>query len=158
MTFSNVQGGHAGVGNIDANPRFVDAPAGDYHLLAPSPSIGRGTSAGAPSTDFEGDPRPAFGQVDIGADEFFQHQYHFGNATRVNNKLISDHYLVWVRLGERRKSKRPALTAAASAPVTIANKRRKFTVSKTVNMTGSGLQSSLKKAKIYITTYSTARN
>jgi hypothetical protein len=83
---------------------------------------------------------------------------NFGNATRVNNKRISDHYLVWVQLGERRKSKRPALTAAASAPVTIANKRRKFTVSNTVNMTGSGLQPSLKKAKIYITTYSTARN
>ncbi len=83
---------------------------------------------------------------------------HYGNATRVNNKRISDHYLVWVRLGERRKAKRPALTAAASAPVTAANKRRKFTVSKTVNVTGSGLQPSLKKAKVYITTYSTARN
>ena len=82
VTFSNVQGGQVGAGNINADPKFVDAPGGDYHLLATSPCIGRGSVVvGLLATDFEGDPRAAFGQVDIGADEFFQHLYHAGNAT-----------------------------------------------------------------------------
>jgi len=31
-TYSDVQGGHAGEGNIDANPIFVTGPLGDYYL------------------------------------------------------------------------------------------------------------------------------
>ncbi|MBN1393309.1 MAG: hypothetical protein JW947_10990, partial [Sedimentisphaerales bacterium] len=32
VSFSDVQGGWTGLGNIDADPRFVDADANDYHL------------------------------------------------------------------------------------------------------------------------------
>jgi parallel beta-helix repeat protein len=32
VTFSDVQGGYPGIGNIDADPCFVDADANDYHL------------------------------------------------------------------------------------------------------------------------------
>ena len=69
VTYSAVQEGFAGSGNISADPRFVDRANGDYHLRGNSPAINAGTSDGAPATDFEGDPRPA-GAVDMGADEF----------------------------------------------------------------------------------------
>jgi hypothetical protein len=69
VTYSDVQEGIAGSGNIAADPQFVDRAKGDYHLKGNSPAINAGTSEGAPATDFEGDPRPA-GAVDMGADEF----------------------------------------------------------------------------------------
>jgi hypothetical protein len=57
-TYSDVQGGYPGVGNIDADPLFVDPANGDYHLGSWSPALGAGTIDGAPSTDTEGNPRP----------------------------------------------------------------------------------------------------
>ncbi|MFO0981646.1 MAG: right-handed parallel beta-helix repeat-containing protein [Planctomycetota bacterium] len=66
---------------IDQDPRFV-APGPlhavtsmhqvlpDYHLSRWSPCINRGTNAGAPNGDLDGDARPAAGTSDIGADEF----------------------------------------------------------------------------------------
>jgi predicted GH43/DUF377 family glycosyl hydrolase len=69
VTYSDVQEGFAGSGNISADPKFVDRATGDYHLRGNSPAIDAGTSEGAPNTDFEGDPRPV-GAVDMGADEF----------------------------------------------------------------------------------------
>lgn len=69
VTYSDVQEGFAGSGNISADPRFVDRANGDYHLRGNSPAINAGTRDGAPAADFEGDPRPA-GAVDMGADEF----------------------------------------------------------------------------------------
>jgi PKD repeat protein len=61
-----------GAGNICANPVFVDAAGGDYHLRVGSPCINAGTNAGAPSDDIDGDARPwpPAGAVDIGADEW----------------------------------------------------------------------------------------
>ena len=56
-------------GNIDADPLLVRPPK-DLHLRAGSPCIDVGTCAGAPTTDFEGDPRPSGASCDIGADEF----------------------------------------------------------------------------------------
>jgi hypothetical protein len=55
-------------GNIDADPRLVQ-PRRDAHLRPGSPAIDAGTCAGAPSDDFEGDPRPSGPGCDIGADE-----------------------------------------------------------------------------------------
>jgi len=51
--------------NISVDPLF--AAADDYHLLSASPAVDAGTGAGAPATDFEGDPRDAL--PDIGYDE-----------------------------------------------------------------------------------------
>ena len=71
MTFSDVQGGYPGMGNIDANPLFANAAAGDFHLLPCSPCIDTGDNAAPdlPATDFEGDPRIDNGTVDMGVDE-----------------------------------------------------------------------------------------
>jgi hypothetical protein len=60
----------AGVnGNIQADPKFVDSGNGDFHLQSGSPAIDAGTSAGAPSVDFDGLLR-SDGRIDIGAYEF----------------------------------------------------------------------------------------
>lgn len=83
---SNVQGGAAGTGVIDADPLFADAPGGDYRLLDGSPSIDAGNanfySTQAAPTDLDGQARavtaadapaglPLLGlHVDQGAFEF----------------------------------------------------------------------------------------
>ena len=54
--------------NISADPGFVSYPS-DLHLSSGSPCIDRGTSEGAPSTDGDGNPRPAGAGFDIGAYE-----------------------------------------------------------------------------------------
>lgn len=56
-------------GNIAADPALV-RPPNDLHLTAGSPAVDTGTCTGAPSSDFEGDPRPSGAGCDIGADEF----------------------------------------------------------------------------------------
>ncbi len=55
-------------GNINSNPLFVNAPAGDYHLTTASPAIDAGTTIGAPGYDLYGAPRDA--QPDLGAVEY----------------------------------------------------------------------------------------
>ncbi len=42
ISYSNVQGGYAGDGNIDEDPLFVDSDAGDFHLTENSPCIDSG--------------------------------------------------------------------------------------------------------------------
>jgi len=42
VTYSDVAGGWAGTGNIDADPMFVNTGDGDYHLLLGSPCIDTG--------------------------------------------------------------------------------------------------------------------
>jgi len=82
VSYSDVEGGFPGVGNIDLDPLFVD-PAGadgnpatlddnDYHLTESSPAIdvGSNDAPGLPPTDLDGNPRIAAGTVDMGAFEF----------------------------------------------------------------------------------------
>jgi fibronectin type 3 domain-containing protein len=45
VSYSDVQNGWSGVGNINANPLFVDIVRGDYHLQANSPCIDAGDPA-----------------------------------------------------------------------------------------------------------------
>jgi parallel beta-helix repeat protein len=52
-------------GNISADPRFVNAAGGDYHLQTGSPAIDAAFAAGgAPQTDFDGVTRPLDGDGD----------------------------------------------------------------------------------------------
>jgi len=55
-------------GNISVSPLFVNQAAMDFHLQAGSPAIGAGSPLGAPSTDFDGNPRGS--SIDMGAFQF----------------------------------------------------------------------------------------
>lgn len=61
------QDGDTMPGGISADPLFVNAAAGDYHLSSTSPCINAGTSTGTPTTDIEGTFRDAL--PDMGAYE-----------------------------------------------------------------------------------------
>jgi predicted outer membrane repeat protein len=70
VTYSDIEGGYPGEGNIDEDPLFRDSNNDDYHLSKRSPCIDTGTWEGAPDYDFEGDERPLGDGYDIGADEY----------------------------------------------------------------------------------------
>ena len=73
IVYSGIQGGWSGVGNIDADPLFVERGIwtdpgrswldGDYHLLPESPSI----DAGDPDSTPGNEPEPNGGKVNQGA-------------------------------------------------------------------------------------------
>ncbi|KPK75116.1 MAG: hypothetical protein AMJ79_12490, partial [Phycisphaerae bacterium SM23_30] len=72
ITYSDVEGGWTGQGNIEVDPLFInplsiDPNNVDYHLRLDSPCIDAGTNdppAGLPATDIEGNPRPIDGDLD----------------------------------------------------------------------------------------------
>jgi hypothetical protein len=68
VTYSDIEGGWTGTGNINADPLFVDVANNDYHLKVGSPCVDKGTLTGAPVTDLEGTPRNAV--PDMGAYEW----------------------------------------------------------------------------------------
>lgn len=94
VSYSNVEGGYAGVSNINMNPEFMNPGNNDYHLRPISPCIDSGILAKkvyaggmwfvyydfVPDEDFEGDsrsddwievtPNHFYKYCDIGADEF----------------------------------------------------------------------------------------
>ncbi|HOP47032.1 MAG TPA: right-handed parallel beta-helix repeat-containing protein [Desulfobacteraceae bacterium] len=72
ITYSDIQGGYTGEGNIDADPLFVDPNNANFHLTASSPCInaGNNNAANIPKTDKDGRQRIIGGTVDMGAYEF----------------------------------------------------------------------------------------
>jgi parallel beta-helix repeat protein len=62
-TYSNIQGGFPGEGNIDEDPLFADASNGDFHLLVSSPCI----DTGDPNSEFTLEPEPNGGIINMGA-------------------------------------------------------------------------------------------
>jgi len=76
-TFSIVQGGYSGTGNLSSSPLFVDAGNGDLRLQSGSPAVDTGSNVAALSgvPDRDGNPRVVDGNsdgtatVDMGAYE-----------------------------------------------------------------------------------------
>ena len=75
VTYSIIEGGYTGTGNLNADPLFVMQPpiglgtSGDLHLQACSPAKDAGTATSAPPIDFDGDMRPQGSGIDMGYDE-----------------------------------------------------------------------------------------
>ena len=70
-TYSCIEDGDGGTGNISSDPNFVDADA--FHLSADSPCIDAGDPSFQPDpgeTDIDGEPRVHGDDVDMGADEY----------------------------------------------------------------------------------------
>ena len=72
VSYCDVEGGYEGPNNLDADPCFVDANNGDYHLDVASPCINAGDPNGnyEGQTDIDNDDRVLNGTVDMGADEY----------------------------------------------------------------------------------------
>jgi parallel beta-helix repeat protein len=91
VTYSNVQGGYEGEGNIDELPRFVEPGQwanprtrqaawvrGNYHLFSDSPCVDAGDPAFVPTvltTDIDGHARIIGSRTDMGCDEVPQPIY-----------------------------------------------------------------------------------
>ncbi|MHC4945640.1 MAG: right-handed parallel beta-helix repeat-containing protein [Planctomycetota bacterium] len=104
ISHSDVEGGLAsvnvdpnctlnwGAGMIDGDPLFVNPAGYDLHLTYETPCKDSGDPHSLlPDEDREGDPRIAYGQVDMGADEFYTHLYCTGDATpggHIEGKLV----------------------------------------------------------------------
>ena len=70
VTYSDIEGGYSGTGNINSNPLFVSGS--DYHLTASSPCFNAGdnNAPALPSIDKDGNSRIIGGIVDMGAYEY----------------------------------------------------------------------------------------
>lgn len=82
ITYSIIQGGHAGTGNIDEDPSFEVQPViGSFsgynlRLRGCSPAVNEGTDVGILTYDLDGNTRPYSGtNVDIGAFEYAGNGY-----------------------------------------------------------------------------------
>ncbi len=69
ISYSDIQGGFPGIGNINVDPLFVGGDPFDNHLSPNSPCIDAGTDADVSATDLEGFARQQGGAVDMGAYE-----------------------------------------------------------------------------------------
>jgi hypothetical protein len=72
VTFSDVEGGFPGTGNINEDPKFISV-ASDNYRLAGTACIDAGSNAAVPAsltTDLDGFRRIFDGAVDMGAYEF----------------------------------------------------------------------------------------
>jgi hypothetical protein len=93
VTYSNVQGGWPGEGNLDLAPKFTDTLGGDIHLLPDSPCVNAGDPGfvvGADDVDMDGEKRVMLGRVDMGADEFnpFAAQFVVVRRERVERTIF----------------------------------------------------------------------
>ena len=91
ITYSCIQGGHDGTGNISSDPLLIGTLGSNGHVRADSPCIDAGSATGAPGTDARGVTRPQGSGVDMGAYELDDsdgdgisdawEMAHFGNLT-----------------------------------------------------------------------------
>ena len=68
-TYSDVQGGYPGAGNLNSDPEYREPGALNLEIGLGSPCADTGTGTGAPSMDIRGVSRPQGAGVDMGAYE-----------------------------------------------------------------------------------------
>jgi len=79
VSYSDIEEGWPGPGNISTPPLLINPSHGNYHLRPISPAIDAGTNKGAPDHDLDGGPRPVDGDkdgkaiTDMGAYEYMEH-------------------------------------------------------------------------------------
>jgi predicted outer membrane repeat protein len=88
-----------GGGNIDDDPNFYSASAGNYHVRLSSPCVDSGTSSNAPAYDLDGFARPQSGGYDMGCYEFadtdndqiadWWEKLYYGGPTNANPAAIA---------------------------------------------------------------------
>ena len=86
VTYSDVQGGWSGEGNIDADPLLLGG--GDFHLNPGSPCIDTGTDAEI-YIDMDGDVRPFGAGFDMGTDEYTGEYWAFVLDTSYGEGVLS---------------------------------------------------------------------
>lgn len=83
-TYSNIEGGNTGTGNIDSDPLFTDALNGDYSITVSSPCVDAGnpstTLANVPALDLNDNPRIFNNRIDMGS-----YEYYVGSFVNVEN-------------------------------------------------------------------------
>lgn len=87
VTYSCIEVGYTGTGNITSDPCFINADENDFHLDANSLCIDAGDpgfEADANETDIDGEGRVKYGRVDIGADEYYWSPADFNGDQIVN--------------------------------------------------------------------------
>ncbi len=87
VTYSCIEDGYTGTGNISSDPCFMDADANDFHLAANSPCIDTGDPDFEPDaneTDIDGEERVIDGRVDMGADEFYWSEADYSGDGIIN--------------------------------------------------------------------------
>lgn len=84
VTFSNVEGGYAGEGNINADPRFIAPATGNLRLQAASPCRDSAAAVSAPEVDIEGAARPQGAGFDMGAYEYQFSVYDINRSGKVD--------------------------------------------------------------------------
>ena len=84
VSYSDIQGGWEGEGNIDADPLFVSPDNGDFHLQSDSPCI----DAGDPNSSYDPDGTIA----DMGA-------YYYHQVDGVPLEIIIDYQSDWNLVG-----------------------------------------------------------
>lgn len=94
ITYSCIQGGFSGTGNINYDPCFVNDANDNYHIGSGSPCIDRGDPNGDydRQTDIDGEPRVTALRIDMGADELYRPKADFDKNDIVN--FID--YAIWV--------------------------------------------------------------
>ncbi len=69
ITYSDIEGGYIGTGNIALDPLFLDRYNSDFHIASCSPCVNIGTATNAPVIDLDSVTRPVKGAYDMGAYE-----------------------------------------------------------------------------------------
>ncbi len=85
VRYSDVQGGFSGVGNINSDPLFINAPD-DLRVESTSPCVDAGMAMDAPACDIRGVARPQQSGYDMGA---YEYKYDVVLPTAVITRLTA---------------------------------------------------------------------